>query len=522
MKKLVIASAFALATIGFVPAPAAHAQDTVTLQPAEYNAYQSANTQSDPKARAAALEGFLKQYPNTAVKRQVLDDLLGLYQNPLDPERLLSASNRLIEVDPGNLKAYFFSVWVNKAQGLKTDPPDPKAIVAAAETARKGLAAVRPAGVSDSDWKKLTDAAYPAFHSAIGLDAALHDDFKTAISEYNTELKLLPPDASRSGTGLADTARLALAYAKVNSKDDPETLNAIWFYARAWNYATGDDKAKLESDLKYWYVKRHDGLDGLDDVKKLAAATVFPTVGFMVAPGPTLAEKLRKFAQTDPDQLSLADKETILAHAFQEDADRVWARLKDQTTPVPGTVIAADASTIKVTITEQGKTAKLMKTTSYLVKLTTPLACGAAKPTGPGVKEQEDFILDKGFKYDTDQLAKIFSENPGRIRKIVLDPAVSTIKVAVTDDAKQAKTPDFIVNLKSPVACNALPPTGAEIGMQASLQLIGTYDSYAKVNPADPSDGTVQIVLRDGFVQTGKKKPTVRPAAAAAHKVNRT
>ena len=54
MKKLVFASAMALASISLVSTPALRAQDAgqITIQdPAEFNAYQNAITQTDPPKR---------------------------------------------------------------------------------------------------------------------------------------------------------------------------------------------------------------------------------------------------------------------------------------------------------------------------------------------------------------------------------------------------------------------------------------------------------------------------------------
>ena len=68
----------------FEPRSRTHAARTgSTIQikdPAEFNAYQMATTQSDPKAKAAALEGFLTKYPQSVVKKAVLDMLLDTYQ----------------------------------------------------------------------------------------------------------------------------------------------------------------------------------------------------------------------------------------------------------------------------------------------------------------------------------------------------------------------------------------------------------------------------------------------------------
>jgi hypothetical protein len=108
------------------------------------------------------------------------------------------------------------------------------------------------------------------------------------------------------------------------------------------------------------------------------------------------------------------------------------------------------------------------------------------------------------------------------------------ITVAVTQDAKDAKVPDFIVNLKTPLTEKEIPEPGFEFKLQPAAELDGNYDSYTQVPAKDavPASGTtpaspataqsVQIVLRDGFIQPEKKKavPTHKPSAAhrpAAH-----
>ena len=59
MKKLVFATVMALASMSLVSAPLLRAQDLSIKDPTEYNAYSMASSQSDPKAKAQALEDFL-------------------------------------------------------------------------------------------------------------------------------------------------------------------------------------------------------------------------------------------------------------------------------------------------------------------------------------------------------------------------------------------------------------------------------------------------------------------------------
>ena len=83
MKKLVLASVMALASISLLIAPTLRAQDSGQIEikdPAEYNAYQQAASQSDPSAKASGLESFLTSFPQTVVKKSVLEDLTVTYQ----------------------------------------------------------------------------------------------------------------------------------------------------------------------------------------------------------------------------------------------------------------------------------------------------------------------------------------------------------------------------------------------------------------------------------------------------------
>ena len=103
MKKSVLASLLALATIfpgsvSMVYAQAAQSGQITIKDPAEYNAYTNAVGQSTPAAKAAAIEAFLTQYPNSVVKNDMLEQLMVAYQG--DPVKMLDAADRLLAVDP--------------------------------------------------------------------------------------------------------------------------------------------------------------------------------------------------------------------------------------------------------------------------------------------------------------------------------------------------------------------------------------------------------------------------------------
>ncbi len=440
MKKLVFASVMALASLNLVFAPTLRAQDITIKNPAEFNAYSQASTQADPKLKASQLETFLTAYPQSVVKVAVLNMLLDTYQKLGDLDHALSTATKLLQVDPDNPGALFISVYVKKGQCQKSVDPksgnltDSQPCDDAAALAQKGLTIPKPAATTDADWKTQTAVAYPLFHSAIALDDALSKkDFKATISEYRTELMLFAADQTTSGMGLVDTLNLAEAYAKLTP---PDAINAVWFYARSWNFAPAGFKPQIEKKLDYWYNKYHGAMDGLDAIKTQAQATEFPPGTLVITPADTPAQKIHKILANTPDlnTLALADKELVLTFGEKADADKLWALLKDQPTPVPG---------------------------------------------------------------------------------IVTEATASTIKVAVTDDAKQSKNPDFVVNLKTPLPDKDVPTAGAEYGLSSKNQaeLDGTYDSYSVVKDADGNPSSVQIVLRDGAIVPMKKVPVHKPAA---------
>jgi hypothetical protein len=435
MKKLVFAFVMALASTSLVYTPTLRAQDSITIKdPVEYNAYQMAITQSDPKAKAAALESFLQSYPQSVVKQTALDQLVDIYQVVNDDDKQLSAATRLLQVDPANLKAILYSVVIKKKQCGRTS--DAQTCDDAALMAQKGLTVPKPAGTSGDDWKKLTGAAYPLFHSALALDDAISKkDFKAAVAEYTAELMLYTDDQTRTA-GLADTLLLAEAYTKPDAKD---LVKAVWFYARVWNFAPPAYKAQIGPKLEYYYKKYHGALDGLDAIKTQAAATTFPPGTLVITPAKTPAEQIHDLLATTSDlnKLALADKETVLALGSKDDADRLWVLLKDKTTPVPG---------------------------------------------------------------------------------IVLEATALVIKVAVTQDAKDAKVPDFIVYLKTPLPTKEIPAAGFEFKLQPATELDGTYDTYTQTPATATTAQTAQIVLREGFIQPEKKKPVPPHKPAAGHR----
>ena len=132
----------------------------------------------------------------------------------------------------------------------------------------------------------------------------------------------------------------------------------------------------------------------------------------------------------------------------------------------------------------------------------------------------KETVLAYGSKEDADKLWALLQGKQTPVPGIIISADANTIKVAVTQDAKDTKVPDFIVNLKEPLkdAELKLYQPGFEFKTQPSAELDGTYDTYTQVPASDTASASAQIVLKDAFVQAEKKKTPVHHTTTTTHK----
>ncbi len=373
MKKVVVASLLAVAGMAWVARPAAaqtqvnlgsNAQSNagVQMSPAEYNAYNSAISQTTPQTMAPALEAYLTAYPQSAVKAAVLQQLMQAYSQ-FDPAKALDAADRLLQVDANNVSALATETYFRKAQADQITDAAAKqvALDKAAGYAQKGLAAPKPQEMSDADWTKLKSGTYPIFYSAIGFAALNKKDTATAISNYKLEISSVPPAATQTpGSVLQDIFFLAVAYLQSTPPDLP---NCAFYAARVAAYAPDNLKAQYEPTAKYCYRKYHGADDGYDAVVAAAKANLNPPADFAIKPAPSPADIVKQVIASTPDlsTLAISDKEFILQNGKPEDAAKVWDTIKGKSVQIPDAVVIESSPTvIKVAVSDdavQGKTA---------------------------------------------------------------------------------------------------------------------------------------------------------------------
>ena len=381
MKKAVVASLLAVASV----APGAHfafsqqqvnlgsgaqqgaagaagaATGQVQMPQAEYNDYTAAINQSTPQTKAPALEAYLQKYPQSSVKGDVLQQLMVAYSS-FDPVKTLDAADRLLQVDPNNLRAITLEVYFRKASADQLTDASAKqaALDKAADFAQKGLAATKPKDMSDADFKTLQTNANPIFYSAIGTAALNKKDTATAITNFKQELAAVPVDqTTKPGPILQDTYFLGLAYLQ---STPPDYVNCTFYVTRFTAYAPEPYKSQMAPTAQYCYKKYHGNADGYDKVTTAATSNLNPPSDFTITPAPKASDIAHQTVASTSDlgTLALSDKEFILQNGTPDDAEKVWATVKGKTVEIPdATVITATDSVLTVAVSDDAVQSKV-------------------------------------------------------------------------------------------------------------------------------------------------------------------
>ena len=358
--KVMVASLLAVASVACMSIETrmavaqAPATGGVQLSEKEYAAYNNATTQTTPQTKAPALEAYLTAYPQSPVKTSVLQDLMIAYSS-FDPGKTLDAADRLLQVDPENLRALTFEVYFRKAQADQiTDTAAKQApLDQAASFAQKGLAATKPKDMPQADFDAVKANATPIFYSAIGAADLNKKDAAGAIAAYLSELQSVPVAKTQDvGPVLQDTFFLGNAY---YASTPPDYVNCTFYATRAASYAPDNFKAQLQPLATYCYKKYHGNTDGYDAVVTAAKANLTPPADFKIAPAPNAADIAHQTVASTADlaTLALSDKEFILQNGTPDDADKVFTTIKGKTVDIPdGVVVEATDSVLKLAVSE--------------------------------------------------------------------------------------------------------------------------------------------------------------------------
>jgi hypothetical protein len=382
MKKVVLVSLLAVAgavpsaSLMFAQQPAAGG---VTMSQDEYAAYNNANTQTTAAGKAAAFEAYLKAYPNSSVKADVLNQILFADSQTGDQAATLSAADRLLAIDPNNIRALVFEIYYKRPEADKLTDPAAKqaALDKVAGYAQQGLNATKPKDTSDADFATLKAGGTPIFLSAIADDDLAKKDNADAITTLKKEIDGDQADTQKVSQVLQDVFVLAQSY---YTSTPPDYLNCAWYATRAAAFAPDAYKPTIQPLASYCYKKYHGSADGYAAMQTAVQTNLDPPAGFTVTAAPKPADIVANLIATTPDLASLApsDREFALQYGSAIDpktqksyADEAFDSVKGKSVTFPDvTVIAATADALQVAVSDD---AAQSKTADFTFNMKEPL-----------------------------------------------------------------------------------------------------------------------------------------------------
>lgn len=319
------------------PAQAPAAQAPVIKDPAEYNAYVAAVQAKDPNAKISGLEAFLTQYPNSVMKNQALELLMGTYQQAGNAKKAAETAQKLVSVNPCQVPALFLLAYINRVSAQGGDPNGKQQSADAAKYGQQGLDCLpkyqKPEGTSDADFEAQKKTMTENFNAAIGWGALQDKDNAKAAQFLKAAVEANPPESQKD---LALLYPLALSYLQ---QTPPDYQNGIWYACRAAAVAPAQSQPQLEKYARGQYVKYHQGDDGWDGVFNACKAG---GAQMIIPPPPTPADQAHDMvAKTSPDKMDFATWEFILSNGSQADQDTVWNAIKGKAVQMVGKVISA-------------------------------------------------------------------------------------------------------------------------------------------------------------------------------------
>jgi len=302
--------------------PAAQPQKKEIKDPAEYNAYVGAVQQQDPAAKISGLEAFLTQYPNSVMKEDALEILMGTYQAKGDVQKMGDTAKRLLAINPNNVRALALETYTATSTNNLAD---------AKQYGQKGLQALpsfpKPDNMNDQQFAEFKQQLTGIFNRGIGLSCLNDKDYACAVTSLRAAVEASPNDVTL-------VYPLSTAYLK---STPPDYLNGLWFTARAANLAPTPQGQQQIAKYGASVYRKYHGPEGSDqgwpDLMAQAKTTPMPP--------PDLSQKITQYVPPTPAQqaadivkskkvedMSFAEWELVLSEGAPEDVEKVWTVLK--------------------------------------------------------------------------------------------------------------------------------------------------------------------------------------------------
>lgn len=335
----------------------------------EYNAYISATQQTDPNAKAAALEQFVQQYPNSVVKEDALQAAMIAYQQGNNLQKLATVAGQLLQMNPSNVHALAVSVYLKSTECANAAPAQQAQCYApVAQMAQTGLAQIanfNPAGVSPADAEKQKAAFTQIFNSGAGRAAVAAKDFPNAQKFLIESVKTAPDN-------VMDVYQLALAYGSQTPPTDQSNLNAAFYFGRVYallqpmaaqNPQIAGQMQQVARNGQYYVNKYHGKQDDSpqiwNNVVNQAKSSQAPPANFAVSipKAPSPEEQVRAKLQKNPDitTLTFEDWSDIFTYGDPQAKETAFSQIKGRPFKFGGSkVVNATEDSVDLAMTVDG------------------------------------------------------------------------------------------------------------------------------------------------------------------------
>ena len=347
-------------------APQAQSQTKTIANAEEYNAYMSATQQQDPSAKAAALEAFVQQYPNSVVKEEALVAAMAAYQQAGDLQKSASTAAQLLQVDPNNVPALAVQTYVKRSQCAGMAAAEQTAcfqqVGQMAQNGLQQLANYNPPGVNPKDLETQKVTFSQIFNGAAGQAAFAQKNFADAQKFLSSAVQARPDNVQ-------DVYPLALSYVQQTPPTDQSLLNGVFYFARVYNLlsAQAAKNPNLNGQVQQigqaglYYLKKYHGPDAADSpqlwqqVVQLAATNPAPPANYyqMVPKAPSPAEQVRAKLLKNPDitQLTFGEWEEIFTYGDDQAKQTAFTQIQGKPFKFGGaTVLGANEDSVDLAL----------------------------------------------------------------------------------------------------------------------------------------------------------------------------
>src|SRR5215469_8080896 len=123
MKKVLLTVVLALITVGVAQQPGQSEQNRKVIKdPAEFNAYVTALNLTDPGAKAAAMEAFVKQYPQSIVLTDALEQAMAAYQQQGNAAKVIEKAKQILGLNANNIRALAIITAIDRNTATQGGP----------------------------------------------------------------------------------------------------------------------------------------------------------------------------------------------------------------------------------------------------------------------------------------------------------------------------------------------------------------------------------------------------------------